>query len=356
METWKGQGAMQSARPFISVVIPCFNEQECLPELHRRLTETCRQATSIYHHDGDYEIVLVNDGSTDKTWEIMTGLAAHDPHLVCVDLSRNHGHQLALTAGLHVCRGANILIIDADLQDPPELLIGMLQVEQTQDADVVYGVRRSRTGESRFKKLTASMFYRVLHTLADIDIPLDTGDFRLMSRRALDVFLNMPETDGFVRGMVAWIGMRQIAFPYDRQERFAGHTKYPLIKMLRLTADAITGFSTAPLKLASFFGSIAGLGSIVMLIYVFLSWASGESGTRLDELGDDPPSRQRLPTIRPRNFRRVPGPDLHPEQTPAAVRHSLDRPHAGRRCGQRKRGVDSSDDRAPDFVRRLSPF
>ena len=184
----------------------------------------------------------------------MQQLAEKDPHLVAVNLSRNHGHQLALTAGLDLCRGEKILIIDADLQDPPELLSGMLEAMRTNEADVVFGVRRSRSGETAFKRATAHGFYRLLSRATEVDIPLDAGDFRLMSRRALDALLAMPEQARFIRGMVAWIGFRQVPFAYDRQERFAGSTKYPLRKMTRFAFDALTGFSSAPLKLASHAG------------------------------------------------------------------------------------------------------
>ena len=263
------------AAPALSVVIPCFNEEECLRELHRRGSDACRTAQGLPLGQGGWEIVLVNDASRDGTWEIMRDLARSDPHLVCVDLARNHGHQLALTAGLHVCRGERILILDADLQDPPELLGPMLELMAETDADVVYGLRRSRAGETWFKKQSAALFYRTLRYLTEVDIPLDTGDFRLMSRRALTVFLDMPERDRFVRGMVAWIGLRQVPLPYDRQERFAGTTKYPLSKMIRLTLDAITGFSTAPLRLASHLGFLFGVASLLMLIYALTSWAAG---------------------------------------------------------------------------------
>ena len=206
----------------------------------------------------DYELVLINDGSRDGSWPLMQKLAEGDPRLFAINLSRNHGHQLALTAGLDLCRGDAILIIDADLQDPPELLSGMLETMREAQADVVYGVRRSRAGETAFKRATAHGFYRLLSRATEVDIPLDAGDFRLMSRRALDALLAMPEQARFIRGMVAWIGFRQVPFAYDRQERFAGETKYPLSKMMRFAFDALTGFSSAPLKLASHGADAAG--------------------------------------------------------------------------------------------------
>ncbi|MFC7536378.1 glycosyltransferase family 2 protein [Sphingomonas sp. GCM10030256] len=256
----------------LSIVVPCFNEEACLDLLHRRLTAAARSAMGE-----DYEIVLVNDGSRDDSWPIMQRLAASDPHLVAIDLSRNHGHQLALTAGLDLCRGDRILIIDADLQDPPELLAPMLETMERRGADVVYGVRKSRAGETRFKRATAHAFYRLLSRATEIDIPLDAGDFRLMSRRALDVLLAMPEQARFIRGMVAWIGFRQIPFAYDREERAAGETKYPLSKMLRFAFDALTGFSSAPLKLASHFGLLLSAGSLLIIVYILYAWLSGQS-------------------------------------------------------------------------------
>ena len=256
----------------LSIVVPCYNEQECLAALHERLTGAARSAVG-----DDYELVLVNDGSRDHTWPMMRDLAASDRHLVAVNLSRNHGHQLALTAGLDLCRGDRILIIDADLQDPPELLGDMLETMRREEADVVYGVRSSRAGETRFKRATAHAFYRMLARATDVDIPLDAGDFRLMSRRALDVLLSMPEQSRFIRGMVAWIGFRQVPFSYQRDERFAGETKYPFSKMLRFALDALTGFSSAPLKLASHAGLWLSLGSILLILYIAYAWLAGRS-------------------------------------------------------------------------------
>ena len=256
----------------LSIVVPCFNEEACLGELHERLSAAARSAVGK-----DYELVLVNDGSRDGSWAAMRRMAATDPNLVAVNLSRNHGHQLALTAGLDLCRGDTILIIDADLQDPPELLTPMLQALRESGADVVYGVRRSRAGETAFKRATAHGFYRLLSRATEVDIPLDAGDFRLMSRRALDALLAMPEQARFIRGMVAWIGFKQLPFAYDRQERLAGETKYPLKKMMRFAFDALTGFSSAPLKLASHAGLWLSFGSVLLVLYIAYAWLSGRS-------------------------------------------------------------------------------
>ena len=256
----------------LSIVVPCYNEEACLPALHDRLSATARSAAG-----DDYEIVLVNDGSRDGSWRMMQQLASEDRHVVAVNLSRNHGHQLALTAGLDLSRGDHVLIIDADLQDPPELLPAMLDAMREQQADVVFGVRRSRAGETAFKRATAHSFYRLLSRATDVDIPLDAGDFRLMSRRALDALLAMPEQARFIRGMVAWIGFKQVPFAYDRAERFAGASNYPLGKMLRFALDALTGFSSAPLKLASHAGLALSLGSLLLIVYIAYAWAVGRS-------------------------------------------------------------------------------
>ncbi|OQW75860.1 MAG: glycosyltransferase [Proteobacteria bacterium ST_bin14] len=259
-------------RPALSIVVPCYNEAACLDILHTRVSGAARAAVG-----DDYEIVFVNDGSRDDSWPVMQRLAASDPHLVAINLSRNHGHQLALTAGLDLCCGAQIMIIDADLQDPPELLADMRATMAAEQADVVYAVRRKREGETLFKKLTAALFYRVLDRVTDTPIPLDTGDFRLMSRRALDAFLSLPEQARFIRGMVAWIGFRQVPFLYDRAERHAGETKYPLAKMIRFALDAMTGFSTAPLRFASHFGLALTGASLLLFVYIAIGFFTGSA-------------------------------------------------------------------------------
>lgn len=259
-------------RPALSVVIPCYNEAACLEQLHVRVSAAARAAVGE-----DHEIVLINDGSRDASWPVMRRLAAVDPRVVAINLSRNHGHQLALTAGLDLCCGEQILIIDADLQDPPELLADMRATMTAQEADVVYAVRRKRHGETVFKKASAAMFYRVLDRVTDTPIPLDTGDFRLMSRRALDAFLSLPEQGRFIRGMVAWVGFRQVPFAYDRAERFAGETSYPLGKMFRLAFDAVTGFSTAPLRWASHIGLALTGVSMLLIVYIAIGFFTGSA-------------------------------------------------------------------------------
>ena len=243
--------------PVISIVVPCFNEEDILPRALVRLHASA-SATGL-----SYEIVLVDDGSRDRTWEIIAAAAQHDACVRGVRFSRNFGHQMALTAGLERARGTDVLIIDADLQDPPELLSVML-AKRTEGFDVVYGQRRSRAGETWFKLITAKLFYRLIGYLAEVPIPSDTGDFRLMSRQSVDAFLLLPETSRFIRGMVAWIGYPQIGVPYDREPRAAGKTKYSLGKMLRLSADAVTGFSIKPLRVATL--ASAGLLGAALLI------------------------------------------------------------------------------------------
>ena len=262
--------------PALSIVVPCFNEEACLGALHERLTNAAREAVGE-----DYELVLVNDGSRDGSWAIMQGLAGDDSHLLAVNLSRNHGHQLALTAGLDLCTGDTILIIDADLQDPPELLTPMLETMRETGADVVYGVRKSRRGETAFKRATAHGFYRLLSRATEVDIPLDAGDFRLMDRRVVNALQAMPERDRFVRGMVAWVGFRQIAVPYERAPRFAGESKYPLFKMLRFALDGVTSFSAAPLHLATWTGFAASALAMIGVVYALVlrlftsNWVTG---------------------------------------------------------------------------------
>ena len=260
-------------RPRLSIVAPCYNEEACLDVLYRRVSEAARQVA------GDsYEVVLVDDGSRDRTWEMIEALAREDRHVLALKLSRNHGHQLALSAGLDLCRGELILIIDADLQDPPELIGPMIEKMEAEQADVVYAMRSQRKGETWAKRLTAKLFYRLLSLASDgTPIPLDTGDFRLMTRRALDVLQSMPEQSRFIRGMVAWIGFRQVPFLYDRAERHAGESKYPLGKMIRFALDAVTGFSTAPLRFASHVGLALTGASLLLFVYVAIGFLSGSA-------------------------------------------------------------------------------
>ena len=203
-----------------------------------------------------FEIVYVDDGSKDDTPRVLTELQASDPRLRVVRLSRNFGHQIAISAGLEYARGAAVVLIDADLQDPPEVISEMVALWR-QGHDVVYGTRRNRDGETAFKTLTAKWFYRFINRLSDVPIPLDSGDFRLLDRKVVDALLAMPERDRFVRGMVSWVGFRQVSVSYDRASRHAGDSKYTLWKMARFAADGILSFSTAPLRIATLLGVVS---------------------------------------------------------------------------------------------------
>ncbi len=245
----------------ISVVVPCYNEQEVIAELDARLRRVLGTL------DIPYEIVLVDDGSKDATWSIISELAQRSPEYKVVRLSRNHGHQIALTCGLDQASGEVIVIMDADLQDPPELLSEMLELWK-QGYDVVYGKRTTRQSESVSKKVFAGVFYRIFRKVTGLDIPTDTGDFRLMSRRSLDALLSLRERHRFLRGMVSWIGYNQTPIYYERPARFAGVTKYPFKKSLFLAIDAFTSFSFNPLRLASLFGGIVSLFAFIYIIVV----------------------------------------------------------------------------------------
>ena len=306
--------------PFLSAVVPCYNEEASLPELHRRLSAALAAATP------DYEIVLINDGSRDQTWPVLCSLAVTDPHLVCVNLSRNHGHQLALSAGLSLCRGQRILVVDADLQDPPELLPQLMQL-MDQGADVVYGQRMARDGESVFKKLSAWMFYRLLNFFTEVDIPKDAGDFRLMSRRVLDVFNSMPENFRFIRGMISWVGFKQVPLQYHRPPRAAGETQYTLAKMLRFAFDGITSFSVRPLRFAPLLRSLAVCWRTRSAGLHARSLLSNPHGAWMDQSDDGGSALQRAAISVSRVDRRVSRPSLHRSQAPPVIR--------GAGCGSR---------------------
>ena len=252
----------------LSLVIPVFNEQEVLKDSFYRM-DAAMQNTGY-----DYEIIYVNDGSRDQTLEQLRELA-HEHHQVKVlSFSRNFGHQLAVTCGMDAAIGDALIIIDVDLQDPPELIPQMVKMWEA-GADIVYGKRLKRKGETIFKKITASMYYRLLSWMSAYPIPLDTGDFRLIGRNVADVFLQMREHNRFLRGMSAWMGYNAVPIEYERQERFAGKTKYTLKKMLRLASDGITGFSDKPLTLPMTFGILlmllSGLGLIALIVIALLS-------------------------------------------------------------------------------------
>ena len=250
----------------ISIVIPMYYEEQVAKECYKRVTNVLK---SIENYD--YEIIFINDGSKDKTLDILEKLAQNDGKVKVISFSRNFGHQAAVTAGLKYVSGDAVIIMDADLQDPPELIPDMLKYWE-KGYEVIYGKRKTRKGESAFKLLTAKMFYKTLNALSDVEIPKDTGDFRLVDRKVVDVINQMPEHNKFLRGLFSWVGFEQIPYEYERQERFAGKTKYPLKKMIKLASDGIMGFSTKPLKLVGGLGIISIVISIIILIYAVLSY------------------------------------------------------------------------------------
>jgi dolichol-phosphate mannosyltransferase len=254
----------------LSVVVPMYFEQEVARECHRRLTEV------LEGNRYDYELVYVNDGSTDQTLPILKELAERDGRVKVLSFSRNFGHQVAVTAGVDHAAGDAVVIIDADLQDPPELIPDMVKLWR-EGWEVVYAKRKKRKGESAFKRFTAKAFYRMLSLLTDIEIPQDTGDFRLIDRKVADAFRSMPERSRFIRGMIAWLGFRQTPIEYERDARFAGETKYPLKKMLKLASNGILSFSTQPLRLVMHLGLLAVLVSLGLLVYAIVSKAMGVS-------------------------------------------------------------------------------
>lgn len=254
----------ETSRPRYSIVAPAYNEEATLAELHRRVAK-------VMDTTGEsWELIVVNDGSQDRTAEIVRELHAADSRVKLVDFARNFGHQLAVTAGLDHARGDAVVMIDADLQDPPEVILEM--IERWKDGyEVVYAIRSEREGETWFKEFTARVFYRLIYRITDVDIPMDTGDFRLLDRRAIDVLNEMRERHRFIRGMSVWVGFRQTGVTYKRRARVAGETKYPFRKMLRFALDAITSFSYLPLQLASYLGfAVAGLSGVLILAVIIL--------------------------------------------------------------------------------------
>ncbi len=250
--------------PVYSIIAPAFNEELCLDTLYTRVSEVMDRTGEAW------ELVLVDDGSSDKTSDIMHRLSEKDPRVRCIYFARNFGHQIAVTAGLDNALGDAAVIIDADLQDPPEVILQLIE-KWKEGYEVVYAVRKERDGESWFKKKTASMFYRLIYKIADVKIPLDTGDFRLLDRKVINVMNQMREHDRFLRGMSSWVGFKQIGVEYHRDARIAGQTKYPLKKMVKLALNAITGFSYVPLQLATYFGFIiAGLSIIAIPVIIIL--------------------------------------------------------------------------------------
>jgi len=259
---------MTTELPTLSVVAPCFYEEGVLYELYRRISQ-------VLDGSGEsWELVLVNDGSRDRTPEIMRELHAQDERVKVVDFARNFGHQIAVTAGMDYAQGDAVVLIDADLQDPPELILEML-AKWREGYEVVYAIRAERKGETWFKEFTAKAFYRIIYKITDIDIPMDTGDFRLMDRKVVNALKTMHEKHRFMRGMSVWVGFRQTGVKYVRAERYAGETKYPLKKMLKFAMDGITSFSYFPLQVATYFGFAAALLAVLGILVTIVLRLSG---------------------------------------------------------------------------------
>ena len=258
----------------LSVVVPCYNEEEVIPITHNRLIFVLEEITP------QFELIYIDDGSQDETPNHLRQLQQHDQRVKVVFLSRNFGHQMAITAGLDHVSGDAVVLIDADLQDPPEVIKEMVN-RWYEGYDVVYGVRTDRQGETPFKLWSAKAFYRMMNRLSDVPIPLDTGDFRLMDRRVVEALKIMPERDRFLRGMVSWVGFRQVAVSYQRSPRIAGVSKYPLFKMIRFAADGILSFSLVPLRIAIWVGLLTVALSFLGILYALfvrlftLSWVPG---------------------------------------------------------------------------------
>ena len=247
--------------PIYSIVIPAYNEEEVITESYRRISAVMESM------DESYELIFVNDGSRDRTAHIIADLLHTDPHVRLINFTRNFGHMPAITAGMEYARGAAVIIIDADMQDPPEALPHMAALWK-EGNDVVYGKRKERQGETAFKQWSARCFYRFINSMTPIDMPLDTGEFRLMDRKVVDAVNRLGERHRYIRGLVSWVGFRQVAYEYVREERFAGTTKYPLRVMLSFAMDAITAFSYKPLKLASGLGFFISLCSFVYMLVI----------------------------------------------------------------------------------------
>lgn len=264
--------------PLLSVVIPCYNEEEVIGETIKRLKAFCSELIDL-----DVELIFVDDGSRDCTREYLKSFVEEDSRIRLIGFARNFGHQIAVTAGIDAACGDAVVLIDADLQDPPEVMHEMI-AKWREGYDVVYGTRTERPGESAFKLSTARNFYRLLNRLSDIPIPFDTGDFRLMSRCVVDTLRAMPERDRFVRGMVSWAGFKQTALSYQRAARFAGESKYPLRKMLRFATDGILSFSTKPLQMSISLGLFSSALAFLGILYAFVvrifthTWVEGWAG------------------------------------------------------------------------------
>jgi len=252
----------------LSIVIPMYNEEGIVQALFQRLEHTKALFNRKYDlMPSDIEIIFVNDGSSDGTFDALKRLCMEEANYQLLNLSRNHGHQIAITAGIDLAKGDAVAVIDGDLQDPPETIVD-LYGKMNEGFDVVYAVRKKREGETPFKLFTAKVFYRLLKKLTNVEIPVDTGDFRIMSRRVVDILKSMNERHRFIRGMISWIGFNQTGLEYERHERHSGETKYTLSKMIKFAIDGITSFSSIPLKLASYLGVITAMFGFLYSLYV----------------------------------------------------------------------------------------
>ena len=250
----------------ISLVIPMYFEEKVVEECYNRVSKVLKNLKNY-----EYEIIFINDGSKDKTQELLEEISRKDKNVKIISFSRNFGHQAAVTAGLKETTGDAVIIMDADMQDPPEIIPDMIELWENGN-EVIYGKRKSRKGESKFKLLSAKAFYKILNALSDVDIPQDTGDFRLVDRKVVEKINSLPEHNKFLRGLWSWLGFKQCAYEYDRKERFAGKTKYPFKKMLKLASDGIISFSSKPIKLVGMLGIISIVISFAILIYALISY------------------------------------------------------------------------------------
>jgi dolichol-phosphate mannosyltransferase len=253
----------------ISVIIPCYNEEAVIAETYKRLSAVVKKISHTC------ELVFVNDGSKDNTYNILSSLAANDSMVKVLNFSRNFGHQCAVTAGLRNCNGDVAVIIDSDLQDPPEVILEMLDIMQKENANVVYGVRKHRKGESWFKLFTAKLYYRILNYLSETKFPIDTGDFRLMDRKVINEFIALKENNKYIRGLISWLGFNQVPCYYEREERFAGETHYPFRKMLKFAMTGLLYFSKKPLKFSVSLGFICIFLGLLYLINIMIFYFSG---------------------------------------------------------------------------------